>query len=133
MDPLTASGSTEPSAIVEAVLGAISEDARPWGFFRQYSHNAPSTVKIITVDPAGALSLQRHQHRDELWVVLDAGLRVEIDGEIAEPEPGAEFVIPRGSVHRLSSAGPRGRVLEVAFGHFDEADIERLDDVYGRG
>lgn len=114
-------------------LDEVLTDERPWGRFRQYSHNAVSTVKIITVDEGGVLSLQRHQHRDELWVVLDPGLRVQVDEAIYEPEPGTEFFIPRGSVHRLSSAGPAGRILEVAFGDFDENDIERLDDHYGRG
>lgn len=113
---------------------AVLEDLRPWGLFRQYALNTACTVKIITVAPDGVLSLQRHQHRDELWVVLDAGLRVEIGGETREPAPGTECFIPRGTIHRLSCHGDRtGRILEVAFGHFDEDDIERLEDVYDRG
>ena len=46
---------------------------KPWGGFEQYTHNLPSTVKIITVAPGGTLSRQYHHHRDELWVVLDPG------------------------------------------------------------
>ena len=45
---------------------------------------------------------------------------------------GDEIVVPRKTEHRLSSTGKIGRILEVSFGHFDEKDIERLDDVYGR-
>lgn len=89
-------------------------------------------MKVITVEAGGTLSLQRHAHRDEVWHVLDAGLRVEIDGVTHTPEPGEEFLILRGQTHRLTSLGHRGRILEIAFGTFDEEDIERLDDAYGR-
>jgi mannose-6-phosphate isomerase len=106
---------------------------KPWGRFKQYTHNLPSTVKIITVAPEGALSRQYHHKRDELWVVLDAGARVELDGEVVEPSAGEELFIPRGTVHRLSGTGPRPvRVLEISFGDFDEEDIVRIEDVYGR-
>ena len=106
---------------------------KPWGSFEQYTHNLPSTVKIITVAPGGALSRQYHHRRDELWVVLDPGGRVEMDDEVIYPEPGEKLYVPRGMVHRLS-AGREGpvRVLEVSFGGFDEEDIVRLKDVYGR-
>ena len=106
---------------------------KPWGRFEQYTHNLPSTVKIITVAPGGTLSRQYHHRRDELWVVLDAGAHVELDGEVLSPEPEEKFFIPRGTVHRLSSKGDRPvRILEVSFGEFDEDDIVRLEDVYGR-
>jgi mannose-6-phosphate isomerase len=106
---------------------------RPWGRFEQYTHNLPSTVKVITVVPGGVLSRQYHHKRDELWVVLDAGACVELDGKILHPEPGEKLFIPRETVHRLSSVGEReARVLEISFGDFDEDDIVRLDDVYGR-
>ena len=106
---------------------------KPWGRFEQYTHNLPSTVKIITVAPGGTLSRQYHHHRDELWVVLDPGARVELDGEALSPPPGEKLYIPRGTVHRLSSEGEEPvRILEISFGEFDEGDIVRLDDVYGR-
>lgn len=110
----------------------VVEDRRPWGGLRRYTHNEPSTVKIITVDADESLSLQRHRHRDEFWVVLDEGLVVEIDGESVRAVAGAEFFVPRGAVHRVSGGTKGGRFLEIAFGEFDESDIERLDDRYGR-
>ena len=106
---------------------------KPWGRFEQYTHNLPSTVKIITVAPGGTLSRQYHHHRDELWVVLDPGARVELDGETLSPGPGEKLYIPRDTVHRLSAEGEEPvRVLEISFGEFDEGDIVRLEDVYGR-
>ena len=106
---------------------------KPWGFFEQYTHNLASTVKIITVAPGGTLSRQYHHHRDELWVVLDPGARVELDGENLSPEPGEKLYIPRETVHRLSAEGDEPvRILEISFGEFEEDDIVRLEDAYGR-
>jgi mannose-6-phosphate isomerase len=106
---------------------------KPWGYFEQYTHNLPSTVKIITVAPGGTLSRQYHHKRDELWVVLDEGACVELDGEVLYPGREEKLFIPRGTVHRLSSVGgSEVRVLEISFGEFEEDDIVRLDDVYGR-
>jgi len=106
---------------------------KPWGRFEQYTHNLLSTVKIITVDPGGTLSRQYHYHRDELWVVLDPGARVELGDKVFSPAPGEKLYIPRETVHRLACDGERPvRILEVSFGEFDEEDIVRLEDVYGR-
>ncbi len=106
---------------------------RPWGGFTQFSLNQPTTVKIIEVKPGAELSLQRHSHRAELWVALDAGLQVEVDGRAWTPAVEEQVWIPAGATHRLSAPGERGgRILEVAYGHFDEDDIERLSDRYGR-
>lgn len=112
----------------------ILHDDRPWGWFRRYADNEQCTVKIIEVRPGESLSLQRHRHRDELWVALDAGLVVTVDDEVTVAERGQEFFVPRGAVHRVAGGtdGP-ARFMEVAFGEFDEDDIERLEDRYGRG
>lgn len=106
---------------------------KPWGRFEQYTHNLTSTVKIITVNPDGRLSRQYHHHRDELWVVLDKGIEAELGEKTLRPEPGEKLFIPRGTIHRLSGAGEApARILEISFGEFDEEDIVRLEDVYGR-
>jgi mannose-6-phosphate isomerase len=107
---------------------------KPWGRFEQYTHNLPCTVKIITVSPGGILSRQYHKKRDELWVVLDRGACVELDGKVIYPEVEEKLFIPRETVHRLSAS--RGevsvRILEISFGEFEEEDIVRLEDLYGR-
>ncbi len=120
----------------ETYLGGRPPSVRvdkPWGRFEQYAHNVPCTVKIITVEPGGTLSRQYHYYRDELWVVLDPGARVELSDKVLHPEPEEKLFIPRGTTHRLSCDGERPvRILEVSFGQFDEDDIVRLEDVYGR-
>jgi mannose-1-phosphate guanylyltransferase/mannose-6-phosphate isomerase len=110
----------------------IIQDFRPWGNFKQFACNEECAVKIITVEPNQTLSKQAHKKRDELWVIIDDGLRVELDDKIINPKPGDEIVILREVTHRLSSLGKKGRVLEISFGYFDEDDIERFEDVYGR-
>jgi mannose-6-phosphate isomerase-like protein (cupin superfamily) len=111
----------------------IYEEERPWGRFRRYTHNQLSTVKIITVNPGHVLSLQYHHKRDELWVALDPGLRVTLADRVWEPQPYEEIFIPHGARHRVAGIGNGpSRWLEISFGEFDENDIVRLEDSYGR-
>lgn len=105
---------------------------RPWGSFKQYAHNREVTVSLMTVEPGQRLSLQSHTGRAELWIVLDEGAVVQVDDEIFHPKAGDEIWIPANARHRLSSAGPRARVLEVAFGNWQQEDIARYEDDYNR-
>lgn len=106
---------------------------RPWGAFQQFVSNEQVTVKIITVQPGHRLSLQRHEHRGEMWAVLDVPIDITVDERRWTAEPGETIWVPRGSTHRMGNSGERaGRLLEVAFGHFDESDIHRLQDDYAR-
>lgn len=114
-------------------LSRIIRDERPWGAFERYTLNEPSTVKIITVHPGQRLSLQRHKGRDELWVFLDPGATIEIDDTVSTPAAGDRVLVRAGQTHRITAGPDPVRLLEVAFGHFDEDDIERLEDAYGRG
>ncbi len=106
---------------------------RPWGDFRQFVTNETVTVKIITVQPRQRLSLQRHEHRGELWQILDEPMDITVDDRVWSAAPGEIVWVPRGATHRMGNSGERpARLLEVAFGHFDESDIERLEDDYSR-
>lgn len=105
---------------------------RPWGKFDQYANNEEVTVSLMEVKPDQRLSLQSHTGRAELWIVLDDGARIQVDDDILEPEAGEEIWIPAGARHRLESAGPTVRVLEVAFGNWQQEDITRYEDDYNR-
>lgn len=108
-------------------------DHRPWGSFQQFVLNHPVTVKVITVAPGKRLSLQRHEHRGEMWQVLDVPLRITVGERTWDAEPGEMIWIPVGDLHRVENTGEvAGRFLEVAFGTFDEQDIERVEDDFGR-
>lgn len=105
---------------------------KPWGRFIQYVLNELVTVKILEVKAGEQLSLQSHNHRSELWVPLDEGACIEVDGQILRPEPLEPVFIPQGAKHRLIGEDKDYRVLEISFGYFDEDDIVRYEDKYGR-
>jgi mannose-6-phosphate isomerase len=106
---------------------------RPWGQFQQFVSNETVTVKIITVQPGHRLSLQRHQHRGEMWQVLDVPMDITVDDRQWTAGAGDTVWVPHGAIHRMGNSGTEpGRLLEVGFGHFDESDIERLEDDYAR-
>ena len=106
---------------------------KPWGFFRQYTHNEVSTVKIITVNPHQQLSLQSHEKRDELWVFIDEGLIAEVSEKKIRSNRNNQVFIAKGERHRLANDSDQAaRILEISFGVFDENDIVRYEDRYGR-
>ncbi|MFT4343610.1 MAG: phosphomannose isomerase type II C-terminal cupin domain [Candidatus Woesearchaeota archaeon] len=107
-------------------------EKRPWGKFEQFTHNEVSTVKIITVNADGELSIQYHHHRDEFWRVIEGTVKVRIGEKWTIAKKGDEFFIPRETVHALAGNKEEGKVLEISYGTFDEDDIVRLEDKYGR-
>ena len=77
-------------------------------------------------------SLQTHQHRDEFWRILSGTGTVHVGDTDAEAKAGDTFFSPRHREHRVTG-GPQGiSFLEISFGDFDEDDIKRLEDKYGR-
>jgi len=105
---------------------------RPWGEFWQYAHNQEVTVSLMQVQPGQRLSLQSHRGRAELWIALDEGAKVEVDDQIYFPKAGEQIWIPAQARHRLSSVAGAVRVLEVAFGNWQQEDIQRYQDDYAR-
>jgi mannose-6-phosphate isomerase len=106
---------------------------KPWGKVATFALNQPSSVRIITIEPDQETSEHYHQLRDEMWVVLDEGLRIQIGNRIVEAKSGEEFVVRAEEPHRISNTGDRrGRVLEIAHGYTTEDDTFRLQDDYGR-
>ena len=106
---------------------------KPWGKVVTYALNQPSSVRVITVEPGQETSVHYHQMRDEMWVVLDAGLTVQIGNRTIEAAPGEEFIVSAETTHRLTNpSGARGRVLEIAYGYTTEDDALRIEDDYGR-
>ncbi len=108
-----------------------SED-RPWGSFEQFTLNEPCTVKIVRVSAGTRLSLQKHSLRAEYWKVIEGDGVAHIGDEERSVTIGDELEIPVGTLHRLTG-GPQGcAVLEISLGEFDENDIERVEDDFGR-
>ncbi|RYY55647.1 MAG: cupin domain-containing protein [Chitinophagaceae bacterium] len=106
---------------------------RPWGTFKQYANNEDCTVSLMSCLPGQRLSLQSHTGRAELWIVIDDGATVQVGDEIREYKAGDEIWIPANERHRLSCNGDQPvRVLEVAFGNWQQEDIKRFEDDYVR-
>ncbi len=106
---------------------------KPWGKFEQFTHNEVSTVKLITVEKGGSLSLQYHAQRSEFWRVISGTPLVTIGEKKITAAPGDEFMIEKLEQHRLEAPTDTVQILEIAYGNFDENnDIVRLEDKYGR-
>jgi mannose-6-phosphate isomerase len=106
---------------------------KPWGKVATYALNQPSSVRVITVEPGQETSVHYHRMRDEVWVVLDPGLRIQIGQRAVEARAGDEFMVAAEETHRIANGGAaRGRVLEIAYGYTTEDDTQRLLDDYGR-
>jgi mannose-1-phosphate guanylyltransferase/mannose-6-phosphate isomerase len=107
---------------------------RPWGYYESIDTGDRFQVKRIVVTPGGVLSLQKHRHRAEHWVVVRGTAEVTIGEKVRAVHENESVYIPIGSVHRLANKGKIPlELIEVQTGsYFGEDDIERLDDVYKR-
>jgi mannose-6-phosphate isomerase-like protein (cupin superfamily) len=109
----------------------VFTEHRPWGSFTQFTKDVPSTVKLLTIQAGEAFSLQYHQHRDEFWRVISGSGTVTLGSEHRSAAAGSEFSIPHGTNHRIAATETM-LVLEISTGPFDETDIVRVEDKYGR-
>lgn len=107
---------------------------RPWGSYVLLEKGNNYWIKRIVVKPGKKLSLQRHMHRSEHWIVVRGMARVVRDGEEYFLRPGESTFVPSGVKHRLENPGKIPlEMIEVAIGDYlSEDDIERFDDEYGR-
>lgn len=108
---------------------------RPWGYYQSVDNGTRYQVKRILVKPGARLSLQKHFHRAEHWVVVKGTAEVTIGEDIRTIHENESVYIPIGSVHRLGNPGKIPlELIEVQVGSYlGEDDIIRLNDVYGRG
>jgi len=130
----TVSCQRQPRMLImrSAKMKEIHKETRPWGDFERLTHNELTTVKIITVQPNQQLSLQYHNHREEYWRILHGSGEVVIGDQTILAQKGDGFHIPKKAVHRMQTQDNTMVVLEISYGIFDEEDIVRLEDKYGR-
>jgi mannose-1-phosphate guanylyltransferase/mannose-1-phosphate guanylyltransferase/mannose-6-phosphate isomerase len=107
---------------------------RPWGSFLSVHCGERFQVKQLSVKPGAKLSLQKHFHRAEHWVVVNGTALVTRDGESFILRENESTYIPLGSVHRLENPGkvPLNLIEVQSGGYLGEDDIVRIDDPYGR-
>ena len=107
---------------------------RPWGSYDSLEEGSRFQVKRIVVKPGAALSLQKHHHRAEHWIVVSGTAEVTCDDKVFLLGENQSTYIPLGSKHRLRNPGKVVlELIEVQSGSYlGEDDIVRFDDVYGR-
>ncbi|MCJ2012797.1 mannose-1-phosphate guanylyltransferase/mannose-6-phosphate isomerase [Methylobacterium sp. J-076] len=107
---------------------------RPWGNYQRIDIGSRFQVKRITVKPGARLSLQKHYHRAEHWVVVRGTAEVTVDDTVALVHENEAIYLPIGCVHRLTNPGKIPlELIEVQVGSYTgEDDIIRIEDVYGR-
>jgi mannose-1-phosphate guanylyltransferase/mannose-6-phosphate isomerase len=133
--------SQQVRSIVDELHGSQRPEAdaapvcrRPWGTYESVHRGERHQVKHIVVRPGQKLSLQRHQHRAEHWVVVRGTARVVRGDETLTLTENMGLFVAQGQVHRLENPGTEPlHVIEVQVGDYlGEDDIERLEDSYGR-
>ena len=107
---------------------------RPWGSYQSVDNGERHQVKRIIVKPGQRLSLQKHYHRSEHWIVVRGAARVTVNEDVKTVHENESVYIPIGAVHRLENPGKiLLELIEVQTGSYlGEDDIVRLDDVYRR-
>ena len=107
---------------------------RPWGYYTVLENGNGFLTKCITVNPNAKLSVQRHYHRSEHWIILEGNATVIKGDKVLSLNSGESIDIDVEEVHSLQNMGDEQlKVLEVQQGDIlDENDIERLEDIYGR-
>jgi len=108
---------------------------RPWGWFDSIDMGARFQVKRIMVKPGASLSLQKHHHRAEHWIVVSGTAEITNGEQVLLLSENQSTYIPLGQVHRLANPGKVPlEIIEVQSGSYlGEDDIVRYEDSYGRG
>jgi mannose-1-phosphate guanylyltransferase/mannose-6-phosphate isomerase len=136
-----ADSASEVSGIVAKLRGQNRPEShqhvtchRPWGHYRTVDIGERFQVKRITVKPGAKLSLQKHYHRAEHWVVVHGTAIVQRDQERMLVRENESVYIPIGAEHRLENPGKLPlQLIEVQSGSYlGEDDIVRVSDSYGR-
>ena len=107
---------------------------RPWGYYFLIDEGSKWQIKKILVNPGASLSLQKHFHRSEHWIIVKGKAKVELNGEVKYLCENQSTYIPLEAKHRLSNPEDSPLILiEVQSGSYlGEDDIIRFQDNYGR-
>ena len=107
---------------------------RPWGWYEIIDQGERFKVKNIEVKPGHRLSLQKHHHRTEHWIVVSGTAEVQLNDARQLLGENQSTYIPLGCMHRLSNPGKIPlQIIEVQSGaYLEEDDIERFEDDHGR-
>jgi mannose-1-phosphate guanylyltransferase/mannose-6-phosphate isomerase len=125
-------------AKLKAVAPQVTEEHlrvhRPWGSYQSVDMGDRHQVKRIIVKPGGRLSLQKHHHRSEHWIVVRGAARVTVNELVKTVHENESIYIPIGATHRMENPGKIPlELIEVQTGSYlGEDDIIRIEDDYKR-
>lgn len=121
------------AAAGRAETAVHAREVRPWGLFTNLGNGSGFRVREVVVDPERQLTLQRHDGRDEHWIVVEGRASVQLGSSTREVPAGNSVLVPRGTLHRLGNAGPVPlRVIEVQVGEvLGEEATQRLEEGTG--
>jgi len=107
---------------------------RPWGSYLNLFEGKEFLIKELYVKPNGILSLQKHHHRAEHWLVTQGNAKITLNKDIIIKKPGEHIFIPLEAIHRVQNSGKKPvKIVEAQVGSIlKESDIVRYQDVYGR-
>ena len=107
---------------------------RPWGRYTNLFNGKDFLIKELFVKPKGILSLQKHFHRSEHWVVTQGVPKITLNNKKFFLKPGKNIFIPLGAKHRIENPGNKPvKIIEAQVGSIlKETDIVRYQDIYGR-
>lgn len=108
---------------------------RPWGFYKSIYLSKFTRSKIICVYPWQKLSLQKHKHREEHWIIINWKWEIILEDSIRKLEKGNYFFIPKWTKHRIINTSLKDNLYFVEvqlWDYFWEDDIIRFNDDYGR-
>lgn len=123
----------DPTASLGVAALSATRVERPWGWFEDLGSGEGYKVKRLCIRAGARLSLQRHRHRLEHWVVVSGQGQLECDGTLLQATAGTTLLVPCGAVHRARATTADLVIVEVQRGDWlSEEDIERLADDFGR-
>ena len=107
---------------------------RPWGKYTNLFEGKNFLIKELLIKPKGTLSLQKHHHRAEHWLVTQGNAKITLQNKTFFKSKNEHIFIKLGSIHRVQNPGTKNlRIMEAQIGSYlDENDIVRYKDIYGR-
>ena len=107
---------------------------RPWGNYTNLYSGNNFLIKELNVKSKGVLSLQKHFHRSEHWVVTQGNPKITLNKKSFSKKPNESIFIPKGAIHRIQNPNKKiVKIMEAQLGSIlKETDIVRYEDIYGR-
>ena len=107
---------------------------RPWGSYTNLYEGKEFLIKELNVKSKGILSLQKHHHRAEHWLITKGTPKITLDKKIFFKKINGYVYIPLGSIHRIENSSKKIlKIMEAQIGKvLKEEDILRFEDIYGR-